>query len=136
MGFRKYEQGGGFGTPSGKVHLYWEDLEAVDQAMPRPGLAAEYEVDVDKYPFILVSYRTIFHQGSGQWTHNNPQLRDPVSGMYDNPVLINTAKAVELGIANGDVITLRSRTGEVQARAKLSERIRPDCLGQIGRAHV
>jgi thiosulfate reductase/polysulfide reductase chain A len=129
MGFRKYEQAGGFGTPSKKVHLYWEDLEAVDQAMPRPGLAAEYEVDVDEYPFILVSYRTIFHQGSGQWTHNNPQLRDPVSGMYDNPVLINTGTAKKRGIVSGDLITLRSRTGEVQARAKLTERIRPDCLG-------
>ncbi len=129
MGFRKYEQAGGFGTPSKKVHLYWEDLEAVDQALPRPGLAAEYEADVDKYPFMLISYRTIFHQGSGQWTHNNPQLRDPISGMYDNPVLINTATAKKQGIANNDLITLRSRTGEVQVRAKLSERIRPDCLG-------
>lgn len=129
MGFRKYEQMGGFGTPSKKVHLYWEDLEAVDQAMPRPGLAAEYAEDADEYPFILVSYRTIFHQGSGQWTHNNPQLRDPVSGMYENPVLINAAKAKSMGINTGDILTLRSRSGEVEAKAKLTERIRPDCLG-------
>jgi len=39
-GFRKYEQNG-FGTPSKKVHLYWEDLENANQAMPRVGLAPE-----------------------------------------------------------------------------------------------
>ena len=45
LGFRKYEQAGGFGTPSKKIHLVWEDLEAVHQALPRVGLAAEYEVE-------------------------------------------------------------------------------------------
>ncbi len=129
MGFRKYEQAGGFGTPSGKIHLYWEDLEAVDQAMPRPGLAAEYEEDVDKYPFILVSYRTIFHQGSGQWTHNNPQLRDPVSGIHDNPALLNPAAAVKLGIKDRDTVTLTSRTGKLTMPVRLTEQIRPDCVG-------
>lgn len=129
MGFRKYKDGGGFGTPSKKVHLYWEDLEPVDQALPRPGLAAEYGEDEDEYPFVLLSYRTIFHQGSGQWTHNNPQLRDPVSGLFENPVLINTAAAKDLGIADGQAVTLASRTGQVRGTAKLTERIRPDCIG-------
>jgi thiosulfate reductase/polysulfide reductase chain A len=129
LGFRKYEQAGGFGTPSKKVHLVWEDLEAVDQALPRVGLAAEYEADAGEYPFILISYRTIFHQGSGQWTHNNPQLRDPVSGFAENPVLINAATARKLGVEDGAAVTLRSRTGSVTVRAEVTERIRPDCLG-------
>ncbi len=128
MGFRKYKDGG-FGTPSKKVHLYWEDLEDVDQAMPRPILAPEYDADVDEYPFILISYRTIFHQGSGQWSHNNPQLRDSVSGLHENPALINSKTAEKHGIADGDTVTLRSRTGSLKVRAKLTERIRPDCIG-------
>ncbi len=128
MGFRKYKEHG-FGTPSKKVHLYWEDLEDIGQALPRPGLAPEYEADVAEYPYILVSYRSIFHQGSGQWSHNNPQLRDPVSGLYENPALINSATASRHGIADGDTVTLRSRTGTVQVRAKVTERIRPDCIG-------
>ena len=129
LGFRKYEQAGGFGTPSKKIHLVWEDLEAVHQALPRVGLAAEYEVEAEKYPFILISYRTIFHQGSGQWTHNNPQLRDPVSGFAENPVLINAAAARKLGVEDGDTVTLRSRSGAITVKAALTERIRPDCLG-------
>lgn len=129
MGFYKYKDAGGFGTPSKKVHLYWEDLEPVNQALPRPGLAAEYEVDVADYPFVLLSYRTIFHQGTGQWTHNNPQLRDPVSGMFENVALINAATAKSLGIADGQAVTLTSRTGQVKVQAKLTERIRPDCIG-------
>lgn len=128
MGFRKYERGG-FGTPSTKVHLYWEDLEEVDQALPRVGLAPEYAEDTGTFPFILISYRTTFHQGSGQWTHNNPQLRDPKSGLRENPVLINTATARKLGVKDGDIVTLRSRTGSLKVRAKCTERIRPDCLG-------
>jgi thiosulfate reductase/polysulfide reductase chain A len=127
-GFRKYEQNG-FGTPSKKVHLYWEDLEDVNQAMPRVGLAPEYEADAGKFPYILISYRTIFHQGSGQWTHNNPQLRDPVGGLMENPLLINTATAKKLGIEDGALVSVRSRTGTLKVRAKCTERIRPDCLG-------
>lgn len=129
MGFRKYEQSGGFGTPSGKLHLYWEDLEGVNQAMPRSGLAPEYEVDIDKYPFVLISYRTIFHSGAGQWTHNNPQLRDTVSGFFENPALINESVATKLNIKDGDNITITSRAGQIKCKAKLTERIRPDCIG-------
>jgi thiosulfate reductase/polysulfide reductase chain A len=86
-------------------------------------------VDEDKYPFILVSYRSIFHSGSGQWTHNNPQLRDRVGGLYENPILVNRAAAEKIGIDDGDMVTLSSRTGRVKVRAKLTERIRPDCIG-------
>lgn len=128
MGFRKYEETG-FGTPSGKVHLYWEDLEEVGQAMPRPGLAPEYECDVEEYPFTLISYRSIFHQGSGQWTHNNPQLRDKKSGMFENPLLINTETATHLGFQDGEMVKVSSRTGEIETKLKVIEGIRPDCLG-------
>ena len=128
MGFRKYEEGG-FGTPSSKVHLYWEDLEGAGQAMPRPGLAPEYESGVEEYPFTLISYRSIFHQGSGQWTHNNPQLRDSKSGLFENPLLIKSETANKLELADGDVVKVSSRTGEIQVKAKIIEGIRPDCLG-------
>ena len=130
IGFRKYETAGGFGTPSEKVHLYWEDLEEApwSQAFPRVDLPSEYRANVDDYPFVLVSYRTIFHSGSGQWTFNNPQLRDSMSGFQENPLLINPVAAKELGVSEGDTITAESPTGSVQVQVKLSERIRPDCV--------
>ncbi len=130
-GFRKYEQGG-FGTPSKKIHLYWEDLEGKpwNQAMPRPGLAPEYEVNVEGYPFIMISYRTIFHQGTGQWTHNNPQLRDSVSGFHENFLLMNRVAAGKLGIADGDEVTVEAPNGgKIRVAARLTEGIRPDCVG-------
>ena len=131
MGFRKYEKAGGFGTPSQKVHLYWEDLEESpwNQAFPRVELAPEYRVNVDQYPFILISYRTIYHSGSGQWTHNNPQLRDKVSGFYENPLMVNPATATDLGISQGDTVTVESPCGSIQVMVTLSEGIRPDCVG-------
>ena len=81
IGFRKYEENG-FDTPSRKVEIYWDDLEDINRALPSPDIAPEYKVNVEKYPYILVSYRTIFHQGTGMWSHNNPQLRDSVSGVF------------------------------------------------------
>jgi thiosulfate reductase/polysulfide reductase chain A len=131
IGFRKYEKTGGFGTPSGKIHLYWEDLEETpeNQAWPRVDLAFEYRVNVEEYPFILVSYRTIFHAGSGQWTHNNPQLRDSISGVLENSLLLNPAPAKELGISQGDRVTVESPSGSIQVKVDLTEGIRPDCLG-------
>jgi thiosulfate reductase/polysulfide reductase chain A len=130
IGFRKYETAGGFGTPSEKVHLYWEDLEEApwSQAFPRVDLPLEYRANVDDYPFVLVSYRTIFHSGSGQWTFNNPQLRDSISGFQENPLLMNPVAAKELDVSEGDTITAESPTGSVQIQVKLSERIRPDCV--------
>jgi thiosulfate reductase/polysulfide reductase chain A len=131
MGFRKYESAGGFGTPSKKIHLYWEDLEEApwNQAWPRVELAPEYRVNVEEYPFILISYRTIYHSGSGQWTHNNPQLRDSISGVHQNPLMVNPATARDLGISQGDTVTVESPIGSVQVKVNLTEGIRPDCVG-------
>jgi thiosulfate reductase/polysulfide reductase chain A len=131
LGFRKYEKTGGFGTPSKKLHLYWEDLEEPPwrQALPRPDLAQEYTDNAKAYPFILISYRTIYHSGTGQWTHNNPQLRDRISGFYENPLMINSRVAREMGLADGDKVTVRSPSGSIKVQVKLTEGIRPDCLG-------
>jgi thiosulfate reductase/polysulfide reductase chain A len=129
MGFYKYKARGGFGTPSKKVHLYWEDLEEFGQALPRPWLGKEYEERTEELPFILVSYRTIFHAGSGQWTHNNPQLRDSVTGMYENPLLMNPKTATNLGISEGDKVLVESWGGKAEIKVHLTERIRPDCVG-------
>lgn len=131
MGFYKYRSGG-FGTPSKKAHLHWEDLAGAPayQDWPRPGTAPEYEANVKGYPFILVSYRSVVHQGTGQWSHNNPHLRDSVSGMHENYLLINTATAKKMGIADGDIVSVEAPNGgKVRIAARLTEGIRPDCVG-------
>ncbi|MHA1973696.1 MAG: molybdopterin-containing oxidoreductase family protein [Candidatus Hodarchaeales archaeon] len=130
IGFYKYKARGGFGTPSKKVQIYWEDLEDVDQALPRPWRGKEYEDHEKDYPYILVSYRTIFHAGAGQWTQNNPHLRDTKSGLYENPLLINPKLANELGINEGEKVRLETWDGSsIEVKVHLTERIRPDCVG-------
>jgi thiosulfate reductase/polysulfide reductase chain A len=128
MGFYKYRDGG-FGTPTKKVHLYWEDLEGIGQQLPRPILAPEYDADVKDYPFIMVSYRRIHINGTGPWSCNNAQLRDPMSGQNTNPAILNPAAAAELGIKDGDTVTITSRTGKLTMPVMLTETIRPDCVG-------
>ena len=128
LGFRKYRENG-FDTPSKKVHLYWEDLEEIGQALPRTVLAPEYEADVEEYPFIMISYRRIHINGTGPWSVNNAQLRDPASGQPTNPALINTVAAAKLGLKDGDIVTISSRTGSVVTPIKVTEHIRPDCIG-------
>ncbi|MFX1535083.1 MAG: molybdopterin-dependent oxidoreductase [Promethearchaeota archaeon] len=129
MGFYKYKARGGFGTPSKKVQIYWGDLEDIGQAWPRPWLGKEYEEREDEYPFVLISYRTIFHAGAGQWTHNNPHLRDKKSGFYTNPLLMNPKAAADLGISEGDKVLVESWGGKAEVKVHLTERIRPDCVG-------
>ena len=128
LGFHKYRENG-FGTPSKKVHLYWEDLEDIGQALPRTIVAPEYDADTEEYPFIMISYRRIHINGTGPWSVNNAQLRDPASGQLTNPAIINTAAASRLGIKDGDTVTISSRTGSVTTPVKLTEHIRPDCIG-------
>ena len=43
--------------------------------------------------------------------------------------LINARTARQQGIADGDLVTVSSRTGELRVKAKTIEGIRPDCLG-------
>ena len=84
---------------------------------------------MDKYPLILISYRRIHINGTGPWSSNNAQLRDPVSGQYDNSAIVNTATADSLGLKDGEIATLASRTGQIKVRIKRTEHIRPDCVG-------
>ena len=78
---------------------------------------------------IMISYRRIHINGTGPWSVNNAQLRDPVSGQRDNPALVNTVAGEKLGLKDGDMVTVASRTGSVRMPVKLTEHIRPDCIG-------
>jgi len=68
---------------------------------------------------------------TGAWSQNNAQLRDPVSGLDANPVVINPIDARRLGIAEGDTVNVTSSTGQVRLPVALSERIKPGCAGLI-----
>ncbi|NDY58543.1 molybdopterin-dependent oxidoreductase [Desulfovibrio sulfodismutans] len=130
-GFRKYEDAGKFNTASGKIELEWRMYADIGQQWPSPELPLEFRRGEKEFPFILVNFRTIFLNNTGAWSQNNAQLRDPVSGLDANPVVINPIDAKRLGIAEGDMVTVASSTGEVRLPVALSQRIKPGCAGLI-----
>lgn len=131
VGFRKYEDAGKFNTGSGKIELEWQMYKDIGQEWPSPELPLEFRRDADKYPFILVNFRTIFLNNTGAWSQNNAQLRDSVSGLDANPILINPIDAARLGISDGATVTVESSTGKVRIPVLFTEKIKPGCAGLI-----
>ncbi|MBU1058097.1 MAG: molybdopterin-dependent oxidoreductase [Proteobacteria bacterium] len=131
VGFYKYKDKKKFDTPSGKIELDWNMYADINQQWPSPELPLEYRKEEDNFPFILINFRTIFLNNTGAWSHNNAQLRDPVSGLDSNPIMINPIDASRLDINEGDTVFLESTTGKVSSIVQLTEKIKPGCIGII-----
>jgi formate dehydrogenase major subunit len=78
------------------------------------------EVADAEYPFTLMTGRLIFHYHSRSQTGRAAVLDYEVPEGY---VQINTEDAKELGIANGEKILLKSRRGEVETLAKVTDEV-------------
>jgi len=131
VGFRKYEDSGKFNTPSGKIELEWRMYQDIGQDWPSPELPLEYRRGEKEFPFILINFRTVFQNNTGAWSHNNAQLRDPISGLDANPLLLNPVDANALGIKDGATVTVESSTGKVRLPVKFTQKIKPGCAGLI-----
>jgi len=84
-----------------------------------------------EFPFWLITSRSMQYA----WGSNvGIQLMDEVAGNLrgHKGVVINRAKAEELGIADGDLVEVHSYTGKTQGPAMLSQGIRPDTLLMMG----
>jgi formate dehydrogenase major subunit len=73
----------------------------------------------EEFPLILVTGRLLEHYNSGTMTRRtgNVELR-PGDGLEINPV-----DAEQLGVREGDMVTVRSRHGQIEVPAMLTERI-------------
>ncbi len=83
------------------------------------------------YPFWLVTSRSMQYA----WGSNvGLQLIDEVAGNLKGHrgVVINTGRAEELGIAEGDLVEVSSTTNKTKGPAILRQGIRPDTLLMIG----
>ncbi len=78
-------------------------------------------VDQD-YPFWLTTGRVFSHYHTGTMTRISPALNNEASEGY---VELNPQDAAELGIKEGEKVSVSSRRGEVQAGAHLTENMRP-----------
>jgi len=75
----------------------------------------------DKYPYILTTYRLTEHHAAGTSRHV-PWLSELFPGHFAE---IGVEMAKELGIANGDMITVETPRGKIKVRAMVTERIKP-----------
>ncbi len=97
-------------------HFYHQDGRArliVDEVTPMP------EIPDSEYPIVLLTGRgTVSQWHTQSRTSKSPVLRK----LYPNQpyIEIHPDDAHELGIANGEVVNIRSRRGEAQAAACIS----------------
>ena len=79
-----------------------------------------YENPDDEYPFILTTGRVLYHYHTGTLTRKSEGLDWRVPTGY---VEINRTDAAALGIADGEMVRMVSRRGEVVTQARIGERV-------------
>ena len=124
--YKKYEQMGGFGTPTGKLELYstiikqlgYEPLppyvENFENPVSRPDLAREY-------PLIMTTgarFRWNFHSEYFQVPSIRKRRPDPL-------VQLHPETASRLGINDGDWVVIESPRGKVRMKCQLFDGLDP-----------
>lgn len=101
------------GTPDKKIRLAPQYL--LDDL---PRLAARLERPPE--PLVLVSRRHL--RSNNSWLHNVPAL---MKGRERCTLQIHPADAVRYGVADDEIVTVKSAAGEVKVRAELTDAIMP-----------
>ena len=105
----------------------WHDLDALWGA----ALEKHYAVSIADYPFWLITARSMqYSWGGNVGIQLIKEVADNVAG-HGN-VVMNHAAAEKLGIADGDLIEVRSPLNDTKGRVMLCEGIRPDTILMIG----
>jgi anaerobic selenocysteine-containing dehydrogenase len=101
------------GTPDKKIRLAPQYL--LDDL---PRLAARLERPAE--PLVLVSRRHL--RSNNTWMHNVPAL---MKGRDRCTLLIHPADAARCGIADDDVVTVKSEAGEIKVPVEVTDAIKP-----------
>ncbi|MCK4443962.1 MAG: formate dehydrogenase subunit alpha, partial [Thermoplasmata archaeon] len=83
------------------------------------------ELPDDEYPFILSTGRMMFHYHTGTMTRRTPVLANEVETGF---VEIHPDDAERLSIADGELIKVSSRRGEIEIAAQVTDKIRPGVI--------
>jgi formate dehydrogenase alpha subunit len=106
------------GTPIlhvGKFSRGLGHLSAVDWQPPA-------EEPDEKYPFIFTTGRVLYHFHTGSMSRRSKGL----DAIYPEAMVeINSDDASRLGVADGDVVRVASRRGEIRAKALVSGKTEP-----------
>jgi len=95
-----------FNTPDGLGHF-----QVVEFKPPA-------ELPDDEYPYVLTTGRSIFHYHTGSMTRRTEKLNDEVQGGF---VEVNPEDAGKAGVRDKDLVTLTTRRGSIEARAKVTD---------------
>ena len=97
-----------FTTPDGLGHF-----TVTEHSLPA-------EVPDKEYPFVLMTGRLLSHYHTGTMTRRSKTLHDQVPGSF---IEMNTKDAVSMNIAEGDRVKVRSRRGEIETEACVTDDI-------------
>ena len=78
--------------------------------------------DDGRYPHVLTTFRLTEHHTAGAMSRNLPWLSELQPEMFAE---IDPMLAAKRGIEDGGWLVVRTERGEIEARAKVTERIRP-----------
>jgi len=78
------------------------------------------EVVCENYPFVLTTGRNLFQYHSGSMSRRVGAIEEHAGEAY---VELNPADGDKLGIANGDMVSVRSRRGDVEIKARFTRRV-------------
>ena len=110
------------GDTNNKCQIYVPQFEA-KQVEPLPKWHPKRDLPNGDYPYYYLTYIPGIHKRNT--TENNRILNEI---MPTNAAILNPALARQLGIQEGQPIRVRSRVGQIELPAHLSETIRPDAV--------
>jgi len=102
-----------FNTPDGLGHF-----QMVEFKPPAETPDAEY-------PYVLTTGRSIFHYHTGTMTRRTPRLDDEIDRGF---VEINPEDAIKAGVNSQDMVTLTTRRGSIELKAKVTDEVPPGLL--------
>lgn len=84
---------------------------------------AEYvpsvELPDEEYPLLMMTGRILYHYNACAMTGKTEGINEIAGGSF---IELNTADADNLGIADGEMVSISSRRGEIQAEARVSDK--------------
>lgn len=84
-----------------------------------------FELTSHDYPYVLTTGRVLYHYHTRTMTGRTEALNEISGHSY---VEIHPEDASRLGIADNDVVVIRSRRGSIETVAKVTDRIEPEIL--------
>ena len=102
--------------------MYAQQENPVADSKERPDNAYAESPGDPRYPHVLTTYRLTEHHTAGGMTRTLSHLAELQPELFAE---ISPELASEVGARNGDMITVATPRGEIQARALVTSRMRP-----------